>query len=51
MLKAVGKPTLTGNKYKHLIELAIRYDGALNQCNLQLDQISGFNEDNETVNR
>lgn len=51
MLKAIDKPALTGSKYKHLIELAIRFDGAINQCNLQLGQISSLNDNNETVNR
>lgn len=50
MIKLINTPQLNGAKYSDLVDLAIRYDSSLMQCNAQLSAISELN--NKTpVNR
>lgn len=51
LTKAVEVPTITGNKYKHLVELAINHESAINQCNIQLDSIKKLSDETKPVNR
>jgi len=51
LLKAIDKPKLLGNKYKDLVEFAIRYESALGQCNIQLNDIRLLSDENKPVNR
>lgn len=43
LLATVKHPELSGEQYKHLVDLAIKYESALNQCNVQLKKISEQN--------
>lgn len=46
LTKPVDKPALSGNKYRHLVDFAIQYESALEQCNIRLNSIKNLSDEN-----